>query len=303
MICGGYIASIRPELPLIHDKSLDTERIRQDPIRDCGRAVAHSKIADMPDSRFRRSGYQYRLPVLCRLFPFPQILKQLNRRGGVPTVVVVSERKNLQDFLVTDHRFEHLHPVLEVIFPVNDGLVPGLRLLLDSFSVAKPAHVREISRHQIELLFQFPRSRYPTLVDQCQRYAVLIKQDRETGIHPIFVPNLDGELMVLGKFPQERCQPGQKVSLGLERFLIEVTKLEEQRPEFIAQGIHRFEEVFEIVITVNEHFLVRYDLRHFRREDETRGRLRVPALHRRESGRAIKRVVQFNGVEFRGVIR
>jgi hypothetical protein len=65
---------------------------------------------------------------LCRLFLLPQILKQFDRVRGVPAVVIVGERENLQDFFVGDHRLEYLDPVLQVvssvIFPHID-LVDG----------------------------------------------------------------------------------------------------------------------------------------------------------------------------------
>jgi hypothetical protein len=50
------------------------------------------------------------------------------------------------------HGFDNLNPLLQVIRPVNNGLVPDSAAILDCLAVAKPANESEISGHRIPCL-------------------------------------------------------------------------------------------------------------------------------------------------------
>jgi hypothetical protein len=69
--------------------------------------------------------------VLVRLFLFPQIQKLLHRRWPMPSVVIIGERKKLPNLFVQNQVFQNIHPVLEIVFSINNCLVSHLGYFLN----------------------------------------------------------------------------------------------------------------------------------------------------------------------------
>ena len=122
------------------------------------------------------------------------------------------------------------------------------------------------------------------------------------GHQPIFIADLQGKPVSLGDFFKKRHETREEFVHACKRFLIEISELEEQRPEFFAEAIHRFEEKMEILVAVHQRLLVGDDLRHFCRKQKSRRSFRVPALYGGNGGSPVKRVVQFHGIELGGVV-
>src|ERR1700693_971376 len=72
----------------------------------------------------------------------PQRPELFDSAGAVPGIMVVGERENLNFPLV--NFLQNLNPLTQVRGSVHDDLVPSFCLLLDSLSVADPAHIGKI---------------------------------------------------------------------------------------------------------------------------------------------------------------
>jgi len=193
-----------------------------------------------------------------------------------------------------------VNPTRELTAAVNDDLVPSLCDLLDSFAVAEPTDVCPVGGDWVEL--ELAGVRHPALVLEDQRDAVLAQQVGEPSVEPVLVPNLHGELAVLGEFAEERFQADKKLCTAGEHAAVEIRELKHHWPELLAKQVHRFHELLQLVIAVHEHLFVRNDLRHFGGKDEPLGRLRVPAMHRGQRRDAVERAVHLDGIEMLGVV-
>lgn len=232
----------------------------------------------------------------------PQFSEQLYCSGSVPGVVIIHKAKKFPNLFAADHLLEDIHPIVQIAGTVHDHFVPGLRLRLDAFPVTKPANVSEIGSDQIKLFLHLPRPGHPGLVNERHRHTVFPQQFCVSSIHPAFVSNLDRKLIALRKFLEEWFQPRKEFRLALERRFIEIAELEQKRPELIPEQVYRFQKVFQIVFGVQKNFFVGYDLWDFCGEDEPRRGFQVPAFDRRDRRGPVESVIQFNRVEFRGVI-
>jgi hypothetical protein len=59
---------------------------------------------------------------------------------------MIRERKHFQNLFRVDRLFEYINPILQIAIPVDDGLVPSLRLGLDALTVARPMDISPVSR-------------------------------------------------------------------------------------------------------------------------------------------------------------
>jgi|HubBroStandDraft_2_1064218.scaffolds.fasta_scaffold1338441_1 hypothetical protein len=59
---------------------------------------------------------------------------------------MIRERKHFQNLFRVDRLFEYINPILQIAIPVDDGLVPSLRLGLDALTVARPTDISPVSR-------------------------------------------------------------------------------------------------------------------------------------------------------------
>jgi hypothetical protein len=119
-----------------------------------------------------------RLSFRCDLLP-PKFPKLFNRSRAVPGIVIVRERKNLNFSLV--NRLQHFDPLGQLCTPVNNDLVPHLRLLLDTLAVPEPANICEVCGDRIKFLEPLREPGHPRLVYQGQRDLQLTRRARRTG--------------------------------------------------------------------------------------------------------------------------
>ncbi len=122
------------------------------------------------------------------------------------------------------------------------------------------------------------------------------------GHEPILVADFHGKTISLGNFSQKRNESREEFIHTRKSVLIEIPELQQHRIQFFAETIHRLQEKMEILFAVRQRFFVGDELRHFCREQESRGSFRIPALHGRNRRRAVKRAVHFHGIEFSGVV-
>src|SRR5690349_11885360 len=92
--------------------------------------------------------------------------------------------------------------------PVNDGLVPRRRLLLDALAIPEPSNVCPVCRNRIEV--QFPGTRHPEAILEHERDSVIAQQIRQFSVEPSSISNLNCKLVGLWEFSEERNQPVQK---------------------------------------------------------------------------------------------
>jgi hypothetical protein len=109
---------------------------------------------------------------------------------------------------------------------------------------------------------------------------VLAQEIRERSIKPRLVSYLDSEFVIRRKFLKEWSQHLKKVFLRRKLPSVEVWKLKDQGPEFVAENTHGVDEFAEFWLAINQCFLVRYSLGHLRSEDEIRWRFVAPPCHR-----------------------
>jgi hypothetical protein len=86
---------------------------------------------------------------------------------------------------------------------------------------------------------------------------VRAQQIEKLDTEPLFVANLDREPVSLRKILQEWFESRQKFLSTLERRLVEVTELEEQRSELGSHQIHRFEKQFQVCFAILQNLFMR----------------------------------------------
>ena len=191
----------------------------------------------------------------------------------------------------------------QILAPVHHRFVPGRGHRFDSLAVAQPAHVRKIRRHQLRIVLHLPRPRHPRLIDQRQRHIVFPQRIDKPLIQPGLIANFQREPVLLRQLFQKWRKPRQKFAAALERLFIEISKLQQQRPQLFAQQFHGLHKVLEILVAIHQHFFVRNHLRHFRGKHKIRRRFLIPAAHRGRRRRAVKRAVHLYRLELLRVMR
>src|SRR4029077_3645503 len=100
----------------------------------------------------------------------------------------------------------------------------------------------------------------------------------ESWHQPILVADLEDKAISLGNFFQKRHEASEEFVHARKRLLIEISELQQQRPQFFAEAIHGLQKIAKILVAVHQRFFVRNDLRNFGRKTNSRGRLLIQAL-------------------------
>src|ERR1700719_469570 len=88
-----------------------------------------------------------------------------------------------------------LDPLENFALAIDDDLVPGRRLFLNRFPVAKPAHVSEVRCDEIQTVFHLPGPRHPIVIRESESDAMLPQQVKKGWVEPLLIPNLKGEFV------------------------------------------------------------------------------------------------------------
>src|SRR5713226_7433967 len=104
---------------------------------------------------------------------------------------------------MTCNSYQNLDPLGQVLTPIHNDFIPGLRLLLDSLAVSEPANVYEVGCNRIEFLEPLCGTGHPRLVNKGERNAPFPQRLNKLGDEPILVSDFDGELVILRQFHQE----------------------------------------------------------------------------------------------------
>lgn len=136
----------------------------------------------------------------------PEFPEQSDTGRSVPRILVVGVG---EDSHVTCHE-QRLDPFLQVSAPVNDGLVPGLRLLVDAFAVAEPANSGEVCSNGNYFFQHVTDARRPHLIYKSKGNLVFPELLSEAGIEPVFIAYGDAELIALRKHLQKERQAREK---------------------------------------------------------------------------------------------
>src|SRR5208283_223073 len=102
---------------------------------------------------------------------------------------------------------------------------------------------------------------------------------------------------------KERLQAIQKVHRAGKRIPVEVRKLHEDDGEFFAERFAGAKKLGHYGVRVHQNPFVSDFLRCFQSEKKIRRSFVIPALHGGNGGNAIEGGVNFEGIEFRGVVR
>ena len=103
-----------------------------------------------------------------------------------------------------------LHPLLQFPRAIDDGFVPRFGQFLDALAVAEPADVGEVGGDGIEAREPLGGARHPRLVDQSESDGAFAQRVDEFRDEPVFVANLDRELVAARQLFQEWQEPGEK---------------------------------------------------------------------------------------------
>src|SRR6266478_5515765 len=121
--------------------------------------------------------------------PIPHIPKQLDGIRSIPRVMIVRVRVDLQ--IALQELPEQLYPVRQMFRPVDNGLIPCRRLLLDILAIAEPTNVDEIRCDQVALCRHFPGSRQEARVRQSQSHIMFSEHLGQCAVEQLLVPNFD----------------------------------------------------------------------------------------------------------------
>src|SRR4029077_12603166 len=145
--------------------------------------------------------------------------------------------------------------------------------------------------------------RHRRLVYQCQGHFMLAQEIQERRIEPVLVADFNSEAHERALQPQqEGAQPREKFAGFLERSLVEIWELQQERPKLFAEEFYAVNELVEFALAIDQHFLVRDDPRNLCSKEETGRRFLVPALHGGGGWSSVKRAVDLYRVEFRCVV-
>lgn len=163
---------------------------------------------------------------------------------------------------------EQFDPVDEVTAPIHDRFVPSFGPLFYSSSISKPAHIDKVRGNEIELFLELPGARHGRQILEHKGDSMFAQKIGENRIKPRFVSYLDSEFVIRRKFLKKWFQHLKKILLRRKLPSVEVWKLEDQGPQFVAENTHGIDEFMEFCLAINQRFLVGYSLRHLRSEDE-----------------------------------
>ena len=91
-----------------------------------------------------------RLTQLRKSLRLPQLLKLFDCRWSVTRIVVVGVGEH--NHAALPHLIAEVDPTREFSGAINNGLVPGRCLILDSFAITEPSDIRPVCRDRVEVL-------------------------------------------------------------------------------------------------------------------------------------------------------
>src|SRR5262249_1909707 len=197
-------------------------------------------------------------------------------RGAVALVVIVGI--GVDRYAAFANLIAKIDPTAQLLRAIHNHFVPRLSHRLDFVPVSEPADVGEVRCDWIEL--QRQRISHPRTILKYERDSELSKEVREIAVDPVFVTYLDCVFVGRGQLPKKWHEAVQKFMVVRESAASEVWKLEHNGAEFLAEDAHRFQELVQLGIAVDEYLLVRNRVGNLHEENEVLGRFRQPTSDR-----------------------